>query len=112
MEDVKTTYYDTLRMAGKLSIDPERAVIRTNLEKEIIHGQFKDTWEQVPGKTMFRNGISWMCLISLDLKMDERGSYMLEKMVVQDGILDLLRDLPVSAGLAIQRDVGEVDLRD
>ena len=26
--------------------------------------------------------------------MTEKGDYMLEKMVVQDGILDLLRDLP------------------
>ena len=73
VEDVKTTYYDTLRMAGKLSIDPGRAVLRTNLEKEIIHGQFKDTWKQVPGKIMFGNGVSWTCLISLDLKIDEKG---------------------------------------
>ena len=41
--------------------------------------------------------------------MTERGDYMLEKMVVQDGILDLLRDLPVSAGLSIRRDVGGVE---
>ena len=94
VEDVKTMYYDTLRMAGKLSINPEKAVRRTSPEKEIIHGQFKDTWKQIPGKIMFSNGISWTCLISLDLKMTERGDYMLEKMVVQDGILDLLRDLP------------------
>ena len=109
VEDVKTTYYDTLRMAGRLSIDPGRAVLRTNLEKEIIHGQLKDTWKQVPGKIMFGNGISWTCLISLDLKIDERGDYLLEKMSIQNGILDLLRDLLVSAGLAIRRDVGGVE---
>ena len=109
VEDVKTIYYDTLRMAGKLSINPEKAVLRTSPEKEIIHGQFKDTWKQIPGKIMFGNGISWTCLISLDLKMTEKGDYMLEKMVVQDGILDLLRDLPVSAGLSIRRDVGGVE---
>ena len=67
VEDVKTMYYDTLRMAGKLSINPEKAVRRTSPEKEIIHGQFKDTWKQIPGKIMFSNGISWTCLISLDL---------------------------------------------
>ena len=67
VEDVKTMYYDTLRMAGKLSINPEKAVRRTSPEKEIIHGQFKDTWKQIPGKIMFGNGISWTCLISLDL---------------------------------------------
>ena len=109
VEDVKVTYYDTLRMAGKLSISPERPVIRTYLEKEVIHGLTKDIWKQVPGKIMFGNGISWTCLISLDLKMTEQGDFMLEKMAVQTGILELLRDLPVSSGLAIRRDVGGVE---
>ena len=101
VEDVKVTYYDTLRMAGKLEIKPERAVIRTHLEKECIHGLTKDTWKQVPGKIMFGNGISWTCLIFLDLKLNERAEYVLEKMEVQDGIVELLCDLPVSSGLAI-----------
>ena len=47
---------------------------------------------------MFGNGISCTCLIFLDLKMTERGDYKLKKMVIQNGILDLLCDLPVSAG--------------
>ena len=109
VEDVKVTYYDTLRMAGKLSIMPENPVIRTHLDKEIIHGWPKDGWKQVPGKIMFGNGISWTCLISLDLKLTEKGDYLLEQMVVQKGILELLRDLPVSSRLAIQRDVGGVE---
>ena len=96
-------------MAGKLSISPERPVIRTYLEKEVIHGLTKDIWKQVPGKIMFRNGISWTCLISLDLKMTEKREYLLEKMTVQEGILELLRDLPVSSGLAIRRYVGGVE---
>ena len=109
VEDVKVTYYDTLRMAGKLSIMPERPVIRTHLDKEIIHGFPKDGWKQAPGKIMFGNGITWTCLISLDLKMTEKGEYLLQKMTVQEGILELLHDLPVSSGLAIQRDVGGVE---
>ena len=109
VEDVKVTYYDTLRMPGKLDIKSERAVIRTHLEKKIIHGLTKDIWKQVPGKIMFGNGISWTCLISLDLKLSEQGEYKLEKMEVQDGILELLGDLPVSSGLAIRRDVGGVE---
>ena len=109
MEDVKVTYYDTLRMAGKLNINPEGAVIRTSLEKETIHCLTKDIWKQVPGKIMFGNGISWTCLISLDLKMTEEGNYVLEKMAVQNGILEVLRDLPMSAGLAIRRDLRGVE---
>jgi len=58
---------------------------------------------------MFGNGISWTCLISLDLKRDSRKNYVLEKMTVQPEIIDLLRDLPVSAGLAIRRDIQGVE---
>ena len=106
VEDVNVTYYDTLRMAGKLSIMPENPVIRSHLDKEIIHGWSKDGWRQVPGKIMLSNGITWTCLISLDLKMTEKGDYLLERMTVQEGILKLLCDLPISSGLAIRRDVG------
>ena len=109
VEDVKVTYYDTLRMAGKLSIMPENPVIRTHLDKEIIHGLSKDGWRQIPGKIMFGNGITWTCLISLDLKTTEKGDWRLERMTVQDGILEILRELPVSSGLAIRRDVGGVE---
>ena len=109
MEDVKVTYYDTLRMARKLSIMPENPVIRSHLDKEIIHGWSKDGWRQIPGKIMFGNGITWTCLISLDLKTTEKGDYLLEGMTVQERILEILRDLPVSSGLAIRRDVGGVE---
>ena len=109
VEDVKVTYYDTLRMAGKLSIMPENPVIRSHLDKEVIHGWPKDGWKQVPGKIMFRNGITWTCLISLDLKTTEQGDYLLERMTVQEGILEILRELPLSSGLAIRRDVGGVE---
>ena len=54
---------------------------------------------------MFGNGITWTCLISLDLEMDGRGDYILKQMTLQSGIVQLLCDLPVSAGLAIRRDV-------
>ena len=58
---------------------------------------------------MFGNGITWTCLISLDLKTTEKGDWRLERMTVQDGILEILRELPVSSGLAIRRDVGGVE---
>ena len=58
---------------------------------------------------MFGNGITWTCLISLDLRTTEQGDYLLERMTVQEGILEILRELPVSSGLAIRRDVGGVE---
>ena len=109
VEDVKATYYDTLKMAGLVSIRSEDAVIHRKCDPEILHGYSKDVFKQIPGKIMFGNGISWTCLISLDLRRDSRENYLLEKMSVQPEIIDLLRDLPVSAGLAIRRDVRGVE---
>ena len=58
---------------------------------------------------MFGTGITWTCLISLDLKRDKGKNYILEKMLVQPGIIEILRDLLVSAGLAICRDIWGVE---
>ena len=105
VEDVKATFYDTLRMAGKIQIPGERAPLRTKVESEMIYGYLKDEWKQIPGKIMFGNGITWTCLISLDLEQDEMYNYVVKKMEIQSEILELLRDLPVSAGLGIRRDL-------
>ena len=106
---MKATFYDTLRMAGLVSIKPEDAVIHRKCDPEILHGYSKDVFKQLPGKIMFGNGISWTCLISLDLRRDNRKNYILEKMTVQPEIIDLLSDLPVSTGLEIWRDIRGVE---
>ena len=82
-EDVKATNYDTLRMVGLVSIKPEDAVIYRKCDPEILYGYSKDGFKQIPGKIMFGNGVSWTCLISLDLKRDRRKNYILERMTVQ-----------------------------
>ena len=105
VEDVKTTYYDTLRMAGKVRIHDDNAVLWTRVETEMLYEYGKDGWKQIPGKIMFGNGITWVCIISLNLSRNRRDKYILERMSVQPGILDLLRDLPVSAGLGVRRDI-------
>ena len=63
VEDVKTTYFDTHRMAGKATIDPKNAVLKRKCDPELMTGFSKDTFKQIPGKIMFGNGVSWTCLI-------------------------------------------------
>ena len=50
----------------------------------------------------------WECIISLNLLKNERDKYILKKMDIQPGILDLLRCLPMSARLGVRRDVQRV----
>ena len=45
VEDMKTTFYDMLRMVGKLRIRSEDAVLRTVVEKDVIYGYKKDSWK-------------------------------------------------------------------
>ena len=56
-------------------------------DPDLNSGYFKDVWKQVPGKSISGNGVSWMCLISLDLKMDRKKVYIMEKMSVQTEII-------------------------
>lgn len=58
VENVKTTFYDTLRMAGSISIDPKNAVLKWRYDHDQISGYSKDVWKQIPGKIMFGNGVS------------------------------------------------------
>ena len=108
-EDVKATYYNTLRMAGKVSIDLKNAVLKRRCDPELMTGYSKDVFKQLPGKIMFVNGISWKCLISLNLRRNVKKEYILERMQIQPEILELLGDLPATAGLAILRDIRGVE---
>ena len=105
VEDVKTTFYDTLRMVGKLKISARSLVLCTQVESKIIYRFGKDARRQISGKIMIGNGISWVCIISLDLNKNAKDEYILEKMKIQPEILDLLKCLPVSAGLGVWREV-------
>jgi len=109
VEDVFCTHYDILRMAGDLEITTDNSVLNSKPETYRRSGLAKDVHKNIPGKLMIGNGISWALIISLDLHRNEKDEYLLERMSVQPGLLNLLRDLPVSAGLGVRRDVREIE---
>ena len=82
-------------------INASHPVLQTQVESETIYRIGKDGWIPIPGKIMIGNGISWVCIISLDLSRNDRGEYILEKMEIQPKILELLRCLPVSTRLGV-----------
>ena len=55
------------------------------------------------------NGTSWALMISLDLEVISEYGYRFKKMRIQTKLLDLLRDLPVCAGLGVKGDVHEIE---
>jgi len=72
------------------------------LQMRLLTGSLK-------GKIMFGNGVSWTCIISLDLSYKKDKEYIFKEMSVQSGIIEILRYLPVSARLSIQRDIRGVE---
>ena len=65
VEDVTASYYDHMRMSGRLPIK-ENQVISTMLDKNISPGLKENHWKQTPGKIMIGNGISWTLIISIN----------------------------------------------
>ena len=108
VEDVKVTFFDTLRMSGDLSVKAGQRIAREK-DRNRIPGIEKDSWKQIPGKIMIGNGLTWMFVISLNLRRDNTGSYLVERMKVQDGLVCILGDLPVSAGLGVRRDIRGIE---
>ena len=102
IEDLQATSYDTLRMAGKVKILSENAVLWTQMEFDMINEYGKDGWRQIPGTIMFSNGISWVCIISLNLVRNRKDEYILEKMTVHCAAWD---SGFTQTGLGVQRDV-------
>ena len=58
VEDVKTMYYDTLRMAGKVQIKGPGALLQRKPSKEILTRYRADVYREIPEKIMFGNGIA------------------------------------------------------
>ena len=65
--------------------------LEISLQMRLLAGSLK-------GEFMFGNGGYWMFLTSLDLSYNKDKEYVLKEMSVQPGIIDILREPPVSAG--------------
>ena len=74
VEDVKASYYDIMRMAGKIVISFQR-----NLDDRPVSGLMEDYWKQTPGKIMFRDGLTWCAIITLPYQRNRAGEYKVER---------------------------------
>ena len=102
-EDVKASYYDVMRMAGKLAISRESQPFQRSLDDRLVSGIQKDGWKQTLGKIMLGDGLSWYMIISLPYWKNKNRDYIVERIIPQPKLLEVLRDLPVCTG--VRRDV-------
>ena len=105
IEDVKASYYDVMRMAGKILISRESQSFQRHLDDRHVSGLLEDCWKQTPGNIMFGDGHTWCAINSLPYWRNHCEEYVEERIRVQPQLLKVLRDLPPYTGVGVRRDV-------
>ena len=65
VEDIKASYYNVMRMAGKLVISKESQPFQRHLDNRLMTGLQEDGWKQTLGKIMLGDGLTCSVIISL-----------------------------------------------
>ena len=73
-EDVNASYYEVMRMAGKIVIsNPGTQIFKKRIDDRAVPDINEDGWKQTPGKIMFGNRLTWTAIISLPYKRNRDG---------------------------------------
>ena len=64
VEDVKVSYYDVMRMAGKIVIsNPGTQTFKKRIDDRLVSGIKEDGWKQTLGKIMLGDSLTWTGII-------------------------------------------------
>ena len=107
-EEIQINLYDVYRLAGRIECKYPQVASKTE-EKEQRPGLPEDRPCQLPTKIMFGNGMSYCVIISINLERNSRGEYMIQRIEVQDEIINLLESLPVCTGLGVRGDIQDIE---
>ena len=107
-EEIQINLYDVYRLAGRIECKTPRVASKIE-EKEQRSGLPEDRPCQLPTKIMFGNGLSYCVIISINLERNSRGEYMIQRINVQDEIINLLESLPICTGLGVRGDVQDIE---
>ena len=107
-EEISVTLYDVYRMAGYIEC-PDSVPCLVRLEVELFPGiRIEDCWKQLPTKIMIGDSITYTLIISLDFQRNKAGEYLVQRMSVQEKLLDFFEDIPVGVGLGVASNVADV----
>ena len=82
VEDVKASYYEIMRMAGKIVISKDSQPFQRHLHNRLVAGLQEDGWKQTPEKIMFGDGLTWCAIISLPYQRNKNGEYIVREYVL------------------------------
>ena len=113
VEEIQMTYYDELKLSGKLPQENNVLEATTELETDMLVPGEMDRNIQLPLRIMLGDGLRWALMITIRAELskytDEYGKskkvHMIPKFKVQPEVLELIRKLPVVTGVGIKNDV-------
>ena len=107
-KEVSATLYDVYRIACMIKC-PEPTPFAKKPDLELYPGfRNEDCWKQLPTKVMIGDGVTFVLIISLELQRNKAGEYLIERMHVQEEVLDFLKQIPVCVGLGVASDITDV----
>ena len=80
---MKSSYYDVMRMAGKIVISRKYQSFQRHIDDRPVSRLMEDCWKQTPGKIMFGDRLTWCAIISLPYWRNCDGDYIVERIRVQ-----------------------------
>ena len=106
-EQVSLTLYDVWRMSGKLEMAGNR---RRSKDKERTRAAMEeDRFIPVPAKIMLGDGFRFCLIISIILEQDKDGEYLINKLVIQEELLEFLEQIPVATGVGVAKDITDIE---
>ena len=108
-EQVSLTLYDMYRMSGKIKMTGKT---RRSKQKEPRGSQTileDDRFIPLPSKIMLGDGFRFCLIISVNLEMDTDGEYLINRLEVQEELLEFLEEIPVATGVGVGRDIVDIE---
>ena len=107
-EEIKISLMDIYYMAGKIETRFPRRIADYLVEHDLVDVP-EDRWMQLPVRIMLGNGISHALMITISLERDSRNEYILNRIHIQDEVIEFLESIPVCMGLGVRVDVADVE---
>ena len=108
-EQVSMTLYDMMRMAGKLDLEKGKRISKKKEPKGSTNAEEEDRFVPLPAKIMLGDGVRFCLIISTVLERDRSGEYVINRLTVQEELLDFISEIPVATGVGVARDVTDIE---
>ena len=97
--------YDIWRMSGKIEMTGS---VRRSKEKELARSGAaleEDRLIPVPVKIMLGDWFRFSLIISMVLKQNRDGEYLISKLEIQEELLDFHEQIPLATGVGVVKDI-------